>query len=124
VRPATVLWAPAIPSAKFPAIAAQHAEYLQLQLKAFRAMERTNDAGQMMRSIAAKLTDLKSRRFRPTFRACNKGLGYIRLNPAKSCQFVGWPFGHPFLCHPSHAFSQVMNAFRSARSKKRSLHDV
>ncbi|CDI02805.1 MAG: c-type cytochrome [Candidatus Competibacter denitrificans] len=45
------------PLAKFPAIAAQHAEYLQLQLKAFRAMERTNDAGQMMRSIAAKMTD-------------------------------------------------------------------
>ena len=43
--------------AKFPALAAQHAEYLQLQLKAFRAMERTNDAGQMMRSIAAKMTD-------------------------------------------------------------------
>ncbi|MER2526975.1 MAG: c-type cytochrome [Candidatus Competibacter denitrificans] len=45
------------PLAKFPAIAAQHAEYLQLQLKAFRAMERANDAGQMMRSIAAKMTD-------------------------------------------------------------------
>jgi len=45
------------PPAKFPAIAAQHAEYLQLQLKAFRAMERSNDAGQMMRNIAAKMTD-------------------------------------------------------------------
>lgn len=46
-----------IPAAKFPVIAAQHAEYTELQLKAFRAMERANDAGQMMRSIAAKMTD-------------------------------------------------------------------
>ena len=45
------------PAAKFPALASQHAEYAEIQLKAFRAMERTNDAGQMMRSIAAKLTD-------------------------------------------------------------------
>ena len=45
------------PAAKFPAIAAQHADYLQAQLKAFRAMERANDAGQMMRAIAAKMTD-------------------------------------------------------------------
>jgi cytochrome c553 len=45
------------PAAKFPAIAAQHAEYLETQLKAFRAMERSNDAGQMMRNIAAKMTD-------------------------------------------------------------------
>ncbi len=45
------------PAAKFPALAAQHAEYTGLQLKAFRAMERANDAGQMMRSIAARLTD-------------------------------------------------------------------
>lgn len=44
-------------AAKFPAIAAQHADYLQAQLKAFRAMERANDAGQMMRAIAAKMTD-------------------------------------------------------------------
>jgi cytochrome c553 len=45
------------PAAKFPAIAGQHAEYTEIQLKAFRAMERTNDAGQMMRGVAAKLTD-------------------------------------------------------------------
>ena len=44
-------------AAKFPAIAGQHAEYLELQLKAFRAVERSNDAGQMMRAIAAKMTD-------------------------------------------------------------------
>lgn len=45
------------PAAKFPALAGQHTEYVEAQLKAFRAMERTNDAGQMMRGVAAKLTD-------------------------------------------------------------------
>ncbi|CDH46035.1 c-type cytochrome [Candidatus Contendibacter odensensis] len=45
------------PAAKFPALAGQHAEYAEAQLKAFRAMERANDAGQMMRGVAAKLTD-------------------------------------------------------------------
>jgi cytochrome c553 len=43
--------------AKFPSVAGQHSEYLEIQLKAFRAMERTNDTNQMMRSIAAKMTD-------------------------------------------------------------------
>jgi cytochrome c553 len=38
-------------------LAGQHAEYTEIQLKAFRAMERANDAGQMMRGVAAKLTD-------------------------------------------------------------------
>jgi len=47
------------PAAKFPAVAAQHAEYAEIQLKAFRAMERANDAGQMMRSIAGKMTDME-----------------------------------------------------------------
>ena len=45
------------PAAKFPALAGQHAEYVELQLKAFRTMERANDAGQMMRGVAAKMTD-------------------------------------------------------------------
>ncbi len=45
------------PAAKFPALAGQHADYVELQLKAFRAMERANDAGQMMRQITAKMTD-------------------------------------------------------------------
>ncbi len=45
------------PAAKFPALAGQHAEYTEAQLKAFRAMERANDAGQMMRGVAAKLSD-------------------------------------------------------------------
>jgi cytochrome c553 len=45
------------PAAKFPALAGQHADYVEAQLKAFRAMERANDAGQMMRGVAAKMTD-------------------------------------------------------------------
>jgi cytochrome c553 len=45
------------PAAKFPALAGQHADYVEAQLKAFRALERANDAGQMMRAIAAKMTD-------------------------------------------------------------------
>jgi len=45
------------PAARFPALAGQHAEYVELQLKAFRAIERANDAGQMMRGVAAKMTD-------------------------------------------------------------------
>ena len=45
------------PAAKFPALAGQHAEYTEIQLKSFRTMERANDAGQMMRQIAAKMTD-------------------------------------------------------------------
>ena len=45
------------PAAKFPALAGQNADYVEAQLKAFRALERANDAGQMMRAIAAKMTD-------------------------------------------------------------------
>lgn len=45
------------PAAKFPALAGQHAEYTETQLKSFRTMERANDAGQMMRQITAKMTD-------------------------------------------------------------------
>ena len=45
------------PAAKFPSLAGQHADYVELQLKSFRAMERANDAGQMMRANAAKMTD-------------------------------------------------------------------
>ena len=45
------------PAARFPALAGQHAQYIEIQLKAFRAMERANDAGQMMRSVTAKMTD-------------------------------------------------------------------
>lgn len=42
---------------QFPRLAGQHAEYTVNQLKAFRAGERANDAAQMMRMIAAKLSD-------------------------------------------------------------------
>jgi cytochrome c553 len=45
------------PQAGFPALAGQHAEYIETQLRAFRSMERANDAGQMMRNIAMKMTD-------------------------------------------------------------------
>jgi cytochrome c553 len=45
------------PAARFPMLAGQHALYIETQLKAFRAMTRANDAGQMMRNIALKLTD-------------------------------------------------------------------
>lgn len=45
------------PAAKFPALAGQHAAYVEKQLKAFRSGARSNDAGKMMRNIAAKMTD-------------------------------------------------------------------
>ena len=43
--------------AQFPRLAGQHAEYTSGQLKAFRAGQRANDAAQMMRGVAAKLSD-------------------------------------------------------------------
>lgn len=42
---------------QFPRLAGQHAEYTVNQLKTFRTGERANDAAQMMRMIAAKLSD-------------------------------------------------------------------
>ncbi|MFM1891666.1 MAG: hypothetical protein RLZ44_743 [Pseudomonadota bacterium] len=45
------------PQAKFPRLSGQHATYTAIQLKAFRSGGRANDAGQMMRNIAAKMTD-------------------------------------------------------------------
>lgn len=45
------------PAALFPRLSAQHTEYTAGQLMAFRSMQRANDAGQMMRSVAAKLSD-------------------------------------------------------------------
>ena len=45
------------PEAGFPSIAGQHAQYTEIQLKAFRSMQRANDPGQMMRNIAMKMTD-------------------------------------------------------------------
>lgn len=45
------------PAAKFPALAGQHPEYIAAQLHAFSKGERANDAGQMMRNIASKMSD-------------------------------------------------------------------
>ena len=45
-----------IPS-QYPRLAGQHPEYVVAQLKAFRAGERANDANNMMRAVAARLTD-------------------------------------------------------------------
>jgi cytochrome c553 len=45
------------PAAKYPALGGQHAAYLATQLKAFRAGERSNDNGSIMRNIAGKLSD-------------------------------------------------------------------
>lgn len=43
--------------ATFPALAAQPADYISAQLKAFRDGARTNDPLQLMRAPASKLTD-------------------------------------------------------------------
>ncbi len=43
--------------AQYPRVAGQYPEYLSAQLLAFRSGERTNDPNQMMRAIAAKMSD-------------------------------------------------------------------
>lgn len=43
--------------AQFPRLAGQQTEYTAGQLKAFRVGQRTNDAAQMMRGVAAKMSD-------------------------------------------------------------------
>lgn len=43
--------------AQYPRVAGQHAEYTAAQLKAFRGGERKNDPNNMMRAVAAKLSD-------------------------------------------------------------------
>jgi cytochrome c553 len=45
------------PAANFPVISGQHAPYVEAQLHAFKKGERANDAGKMMRNIAANMTD-------------------------------------------------------------------
>ena len=45
------------PAANFPSLQGQHADYTAKQLKDFRAGNRANDAGKMMQSVAAKMTD-------------------------------------------------------------------
>jgi cytochrome c553 len=44
-------------SAGFPALSGQDPAYTAVQLKAFRAGERSNDDAEVMRSIAARLND-------------------------------------------------------------------
>lgn len=45
-------------AASYPRLSGQHPEYIEKQLRAFRAGDRTNDGDQMiMRSIAAQLSD-------------------------------------------------------------------
>jgi cytochrome c553 len=43
--------------AQYPRLAGQYPEYIEAQLKAFRAGERRNDANRVMQSIAAKMSD-------------------------------------------------------------------
>lgn len=43
--------------AQYPRLSGQHAEYLEVQLKAFRAGERANDSNGMMRGVAVKMSD-------------------------------------------------------------------
>lgn len=45
------------PAAGFPSLAGQYAQYTIAQLKAFRAMKRSNDPNEMMRNIAARMTE-------------------------------------------------------------------
>lgn len=44
-------------AAKFPKLAGQHAGYIKSQLQAFHQGERHNDAGMMMRNIAANMSE-------------------------------------------------------------------
>lgn len=46
-----------MPSAGFPALASQNAEYLKIQLETFRNGSRNNDLNGMMQGVAANLTD-------------------------------------------------------------------
>ncbi len=45
------------PQAKFPKLSGQHAEYTVDQLHKFKKSERANDANQMMRGVASKMSD-------------------------------------------------------------------
>lgn len=45
------------PAAKFPHLAGQHAKYIVTQLKSFQKGERANDAGKMMRNVAARMSE-------------------------------------------------------------------
>lgn len=43
--------------AQYPRIGGQYADYIETQLKGFRASERANDPNKMMRTIALRMTD-------------------------------------------------------------------
>ena len=45
------------PAAGFPALSGQHANYTAVQLRAYRSGERINDKGEIMRTIARRLTE-------------------------------------------------------------------
>lgn len=45
------------PAAGYPSLSGQHAEYTEMQLKAFKSEERHNDKDSVMRMIAAKMTN-------------------------------------------------------------------
>ena len=45
--------------AQYPRLSGQFAEYTEAQLKSFRSEERANDPEKMMRTIAAKLSDVE-----------------------------------------------------------------
>lgn len=45
------------PGALYPVLSGQHAEYTKIQLNAFKAGERGNDANEVMRTIAAPMTE-------------------------------------------------------------------
>jgi cytochrome c553 len=44
---------------QYPVLGGQYAEYIEAQLKAFRSGERANDPNRMMRTTAARLSDLE-----------------------------------------------------------------
>ena len=45
------------PQAKFPALAGQHAMYVEKSLKDFRSGARANDVNKMMQGVAERMTD-------------------------------------------------------------------
>lgn len=47
--------------AQFPRLAGQHAEYTEAQMKLWRSAERANDPNQMMRMVAARMSDREIR---------------------------------------------------------------
>lgn len=44
--------------AQYPRLAGQHGEYIETQLKTFRAGERANDPNKMMRGVATRMSDV------------------------------------------------------------------